>query len=295
MEDLDAGIPVQLTLYGHQVVVIGYKYEDDDCYLYVNRGYSGEEDGWYKFTADTESPTLGSWGVLYAWVGLRPKKMVQLDPLPKVVGTSPTLSWALPDCWTNSVTAFQVKVKGTDETMVYAANSTARSYALTLKEGESYTFSVTPFIENVPGEESAAFSVTVDSTRTMGIPEISVVEHRGMSLDGRSLISVSADHPIVDLKATVGHTARLPNDRITAKRLKDGSWGVIVSPDPDRSEKIRLYDSMILTLEATDANGSKAYKDVVLYFNNANDDENAINALEYWTEPSKTPFKLFLR
>ena len=116
-----------------------------------------------------------------------------------------------------------------------------------------------------------------------------------MSLDGRSLISVSADHPIVDLKATVGHTARLPNDRITAKRLKDGSWGVIVSPDPDRSEKICLYDSMILTLEATDANGSKAYKDVVLYFNNANDDENAINALEYWTEPSKTPFKLFLR
>ena len=97
--DLELGFPVHVGVPGHSVVAHGYASDGESDWLYINYGFGGSEDGWYKLY---DSP-IGC-----AFPGFRPRKMVQLEPLPKVSGRNLEVKWHLPDCHTNSVTGFEI-------------------------------------------------------------------------------------------------------------------------------------------------------------------------------------------
>ena len=100
-QTLEAGIPVFVGVKGHAVVCDGWKVEDDADYVDLVYGW-GAAGSWYS---------LETGPVRYFWVEHYPRAKPQLDPIPRVVGDSVTLSWHFPDCYTNNLTGFTIKGK----------------------------------------------------------------------------------------------------------------------------------------------------------------------------------------
>ena len=98
---LAAGIPVFVGVGGHAVVADGWKTEDDEAYVDLVYGWGGA-GAWYS---------VESGPVKYFWVEHYPRAKPQLDPIPRVIGESVTLSWHFPDCYTNSLYMFYVTGK----------------------------------------------------------------------------------------------------------------------------------------------------------------------------------------
>ena len=98
---LAAGIPVFVGVGGHAVVADGWKTEDDEAYVDLVYGWGGAGT-WYS---------VESGPVKYFWVEHYPRAKPQLDPIPRVIGDSVTLSWHFPDCYTNSLYMFYVTGK----------------------------------------------------------------------------------------------------------------------------------------------------------------------------------------
>ncbi len=103
--DLKAKRPVMITIPGHAIFSHGWAEDSYGYYIYHNYGWGGDNDGWYHLTGNDDSAD----NVEYAYTGFSPRKMVQVDPLPKTVGNSVTLSWYLPNCYANEVTGFKVQ------------------------------------------------------------------------------------------------------------------------------------------------------------------------------------------
>ena len=99
--DLELGFPVHVIVPGHAVVAHGLAGDGESTYLYLNYGYGGSsDDGWYK---------LYDSAIREVHPGFRPKKMVQLEPLPKVCGGDVDVKWHLPPCYDGRVTGFEVE------------------------------------------------------------------------------------------------------------------------------------------------------------------------------------------
>ena len=102
--DMEFGVPVHVGVPGHSVIAHGYASDGESDWLYINYGWSGSSDGWYKICDETSSSPVDN-----AFPGFRPKKMVQLEPLPKVCGSDVDVKWHLPPCYDGSVTGFEVE------------------------------------------------------------------------------------------------------------------------------------------------------------------------------------------
>ena len=106
--DLQAGIPLQVSIVGHAVVAHGWAEDGDDKFIYINYGWGGSNDGFYNIDSSTIPLAIKQ-----VYVGHYPRAKPQLDPLPKVCDTSPTISWHFPDCYTNKLTGFTVTARPT--------------------------------------------------------------------------------------------------------------------------------------------------------------------------------------
>ena len=103
--DIANGIPVQVTIPGHAVVGHGWATDgSDNKYLYLNYGWGGSNDGYYNVGGST---------IQQVYVGHYPRAKPQIDPLPKVCGTSLTLNWHFPDFYTNNLSGFTVSISRT--------------------------------------------------------------------------------------------------------------------------------------------------------------------------------------
>jgi len=97
--DLEFGVPVHVGVPGHSVIAHGLASDGESYFLYLNYGWGGSADGWYKLY----DSAIGG-----AFPGFRPKKMVQLEPLPKVCSSNVEVKWHLPNCYSNVVTGFEL-------------------------------------------------------------------------------------------------------------------------------------------------------------------------------------------
>ena len=87
--DLESAVPVHVWILDpyHAVVAHGFASDGESHYLYLNYGWGGSGDGWYKLY---DSP------MVCAFTGFRPRKMVQLEPLPRVCTSTTDVKWHLP-------------------------------------------------------------------------------------------------------------------------------------------------------------------------------------------------------
>ena len=102
--DLEAATPVHVWILEpyHAVVAHGFASDGESHYLYLNYGWGGSNDGWYKLY---DSP------MSCAFTGFRPKKMVQVEPLPAVSESDFGIKWHLPACHSNAVRGFEILTK----------------------------------------------------------------------------------------------------------------------------------------------------------------------------------------
>lgn len=108
VSDLQAGVPLQVSLYGHQVVAHGWAAEGDSSYIYLNYGWSGSNDGYYNMDNSTINLPIQE-----IFVGHYPRAKPQLDPLPAVSGTSLTLNWNFPELHASKLSGFTVSLQKT--------------------------------------------------------------------------------------------------------------------------------------------------------------------------------------
>ena len=105
---LQVGIPLQVELAGHQVVAHGWAEDDENKYIYISYGWSGDNDGYYNMDITTSTTIIPE--LKRILVGHYPRAKPQLDPLPKVCETSTTLNWHFPDFYTNNLSGFTVSI-----------------------------------------------------------------------------------------------------------------------------------------------------------------------------------------
>lgn len=105
--DLQAGVPLQVGLVGHQVVAHGLAVYGSSKYIYLNYGWGGGNDGYYNMNMANSS--IGH-KMQEIFVGHYPRAKPQIDPLPAVSGTDLTLNWHFPDFHTNKLSEFKVSV-----------------------------------------------------------------------------------------------------------------------------------------------------------------------------------------
>ena len=105
VSDLRAGIPLQVGLYGHQVVAHGWAQDGTSKYIYLNYGWGGRSDGYYNLDNSTIDRSIQE-----IFVGHYPRAKPQIDPLPKVCETNVTINWHFPGFYTNKLSGFTVSV-----------------------------------------------------------------------------------------------------------------------------------------------------------------------------------------
>ena len=108
VSDLQAGVPLQVSLNGHQVVAHGWAQDGTSKYIYLNYGWGGSSDGYYNLDNSTIDLPIQE-----IFVGHYPRAKPQIDPLPKVCETNVTLNWHFPDFYTNRLSGFTVSLKKT--------------------------------------------------------------------------------------------------------------------------------------------------------------------------------------
>ena len=79
--------------------------------MYINFGWGGSNDGYYNLADDIQD-----YQEKEVYVGHYPRAKPQIDPLPKVCGTSLTLNWHFPDFYTNNLSGFTVVASKTATT-----------------------------------------------------------------------------------------------------------------------------------------------------------------------------------
>ena len=155
--DLQAGVPLQVGLDGHQVVAHGLAFDGSSTYIYLNFGWSGRDDGYYNLDNSTIDLQMQE-----IFVGHYPRAKPQIDPLPKVCGTSLALNWHFPDLYTNKLSGFTVSLKKTvTETSTFREDFSAPNGIMS---GDSGIFKVGAHSKGYDGNLLYCVSSYLDST-----------------------------------------------------------------------------------------------------------------------------------
>ena len=149
-----------------------------------------------------------------------------------------------------------------------------------LQPGSDYSFTVMPYLYGalVTGETSDAKIASVAAT-SLGMPEFTSIQYAangnsaqdltdGYLADGSigsSTLYVACSGAVTNLTATPSHLTLVSNETVHVSQLNDGRWKIAFDPSiPENRNRQR----MILTLHATDSNGTTAHReddDIILY------------------------------
>ena len=198
--DLQAGIPLQVSLDGHQVVAHGWADDGTSKYIYLNYGWGGSNDGYYNMDNSTIDLAMQE-----IYVGHYPRAKPQIEPLPKVSDTGLTLNWHFPDFYTNNLSGFTVSVSKTATT----TSTFLDNFSSTVGSSSSSDIYVTPF-----GSENLLYSDYAAS---------------GVYSYPQSFTLTSAS--VLTFK--VASYAAISSTLEVQARFDGGSWQTISTPDLD--------------------------------------------------------------
>ena len=170
-DDLARGVPVGVTVPGHQVVAHGWASGTDGTrYVYLNYGWAGSNDGYFNIS-ETDTETTEKGYIDSALVGHVPLKTAQLEPLPAVSENAVTLSWHVPERLADAFAGYTVHVRRRVDTPStwtedFASYETATNSASGIFVGESWGIgSGSPFLRVRP-LASGAFDLMGERTLT---------------------------------------------------------------------------------------------------------------------------------
>ena len=284
--DLDWGSPIQINTAAHQMVIDGYAVEnygtaDEVDWINLNLGY-GNATYWDNLktavTEGTYSGTLASFQT-----GFRPQKIVQFEPVPKVSGTSLTLAWHLPPCYTNKISGFLLQTSkdgaGAGAGMIPALGDTTERYTYDvtgLETGCEYTFTVTPLMNEGEGT-GRANSVSTTIGEPKAAPEIISVSSVacGIELLQQDIfiecaygitnkIDLTCSESTTEVVPYSSHLTILPDSKLSV--TKAGNV-VAVNVDATAMDPKWSGEMLVLTLVAKNGDGTEAYKNLMLRFN----------------------------
>lgn len=282
--DLDFGSPVQVNTPGHQMVIDGYAIENDGTeneidWVNINFGW-GTPVSWENLR---EGLDVGySHGKLADFqIGFRPRKMVQIEPLPRVSESSVQLAWHLPPCHTNNVTGFTVEVRSTasqgdaETVFVESAGDETTGYVYTvegLEDGVEYSFSVTPVMAD--GSEAVASLASTRIGTPAGAPSIESIsvpyDNIELLQDGfyaecgigvTNEIVVTCSESTTGLVALPSRLALLPDEKVSI--VTNGNV-FTVRLDATEIDDEWSGDMMMLTLGASNDDGTAFYTNMML-------------------------------
>nr|MCR5838501.1 C10 family peptidase [Kiritimatiellia bacterium] len=284
--DLDWGSPIQINTAAHQMVIDGYAVEnygeaDEVDWINLNLGY-GNAVYWENLkTAVTEGTYSG---VLASFqTGFRPQKIVQFEPVPKVSGSSLTIAWHIAPCYTNRISGFlfQTMKDGNNvgAGMIQSLGDTTERYTnevTELESGSEYTFTVTPLMNEGEGT-GRANSVTTTIGTPQPAPEFLSVSSVACGIEllqqdifiecaygSVNKIDLTCSESTTEVVPYSSHLTILPDSRLSV--TKAGNV-FTVNVDATAMDPKWSGEMLVLTLVAKNADGTEAYKNLMLRFN----------------------------
>ncbi len=283
--DLDWGSPIQINTAAHQMVIDGYAVEnygeeDEIDWINLNLGY-GNATYWDNLktavTEGTYSGTLASFQT-----GFRPQKIVQFEPVPKVSDTSLDLAWHLPPCYTNKIAGFLLQTSKNGNivgggVVASLGDTTERyTYKVTdLEMGGEYTFTVTPMMSDA--SEARANSVTTTIGEPKAAPEFLNVSSVACGIEllqqdifiecaygSVNKIDLTCSESTTEVVPYSSHLTILPDEKLSV--AKSGNV-FTVNVDATAMDPKWSGEMLVLTLVAKNADGTEAYKNLMLRFN----------------------------
>ena len=285
--DLDWGSPIQINTAAHQMVIDGYAIEnagaaDEVDYINLNLGYGGTVY-WTDLKTAVTSGTYS--GVLAAFqTGYRPQKIVQFEPVPKVITNGTTIAWHIAPCYTNKINGFSIYIEKnavTNYDAVTSVGGTTERYTYTatgLDADSEYTFTVTPVMKEGEGA-GRANSVTTRIGTPQPAPEILFVSSVACGIElvqqdifvecARGItnqIKVICSESTTSLTNYSSHLTILPDNKISV--TKEGSVFTVNVDATDMAQRWNVEGEMIiLTMVASNADGTETAKNLMLRFN----------------------------
>ena len=285
--DLDWGSPIQINTAAHQMVIDGYAIENEGKenevdYINLNLGYGGSTYWDNLKTAVTEGTYSGTLAAFQT--GYRPQKIVQFEPVPKVITSGMTIAWHIAPCYTNKIDGFSIYIDKAGEAREYGAVASAGdateryTYTVPQLDNGEYTFTVTPVMKENEGE-GRANSVTTTIGTPKAAPEFLNVSSVacGIELLQQDIFIECAYGQVNDIKVTCSesttsltnyssHTTIIPDNKISV--TKEGNVFTVSVDATDMLERWNVDGEMILlTMVASNDDGTEAYKNLMLRFN----------------------------
>ena len=283
--DLDWGSPIQINTAAHQMVIDGYAVEnygqaDEVDYINLNLGY-GNAVYWANLKTAVTTGTYS--GVLAAFqTGYRPQKIVQFEPLPKVITNGTAIAWHIAPCYTNKISAFLVQTSKdgvlSGSGVVVASGTERNTYETAgLENGGAYTFTVTPVMSDASSARANSVSTTVGTPQPS--PEILSVSSVACGIElvqqdifvecARGItnqIKVTCSESTTSLTNYSSHLTILPDNKISV--TKDGNVFTVNVDACDMAQRWNVEGEMIiLTMVAANADGTETAKNLMLRFN----------------------------
>ena len=280
--DLKFGSPIQINTPVHQMVIDGFATENAGTANevdYVNTNYGwGNGIRWENLKTAIESGG-GAGKFADFQVGFRPQKIVQFEPVAKISTSDLTLVWHIAPCWTNRTTGFTVQIAkagGVTTTESVATHEETTTWMKTgLDDGGEYTFTVTPVMAD--GSEARANSVATVIGTPKPAPEITGVSSVACGIDlvqqgfyiecARAItnyIAVTCSESTTGLEAYSSHLTILPDEKLSVSKS-----GTVFTIAVDATDMPATWNGemLLLTLVAKNADGTEAYKNLMLRFN----------------------------
>ena len=185
LADITNGVPVQVTIPGHAVVGHGWANDGSNKYLYLNYGWGGSNDGYYNINGST---------IQEVYVGHYPRAKPQIDPLPKVCETNPTLNWHFPDFYTNNLSGFTVSISSP------AATPSTFLDDFSSSSGSSSSSGIYVVTDNDYGYDGNLLHTTASTTGTYTFPDSYLLT--SASVLTFKLLSISALGAVYEVQAS---------------------------------------------------------------------------------------------